>query len=495
MSNKRKLDQDSSTAVCVAFVHTDEVDFNFFFSFWQLLARDLAGNGKVWRGGYSITYGGTGDLAAARNGAVKAFLEDNKADWLWFVDTDMGFGSDTVDRLLASAHPENRPVVGAMTFSAMREEEDGLGGFRLLFTPVIMDWVHTDEQTGFSVRWDYPKDELTRCDGTGSACILIHRSVFEQVREMYTAENPQWANWYSRVINPATKELVGEDLSFCLRLLQRGIPVHVDTSVQTTHAKRLWLAQEDYWRQRALTPPPVGFEPEVAPEPVERTVFRYAIVPTHNRPQRLLALAASLNGQADVFVVLDNASDPPVDRVPLEAAFDGPVIVLTDPEQPPHLSRYWNHLYEWCLFDAAERGFESWDVAVFNDDAIVPPGWYDLVATKLRGGKAAVAHTGTFRLTESDLVESYPYNRSRRMCPWGFVVRGELGLRADESMRWFAFDDDFNRQAIDAGGVLAVPGPVVPNMEANKSTVQSPTLSAQGLKDIETFVSKWGGTP
>lgn len=521
MSNRRKIkhDPDRRSAVCVAFVHTDEVDFNFFFSFWQLLARDLAGDGKVWRGGYSITYGGTGDLAAARNGAVKAFLADNKADWLWFVDTDQGFGPDTVDRLLASAHPEDRPVVGAMTFSAMREGEDGAGGFRLLFTPVIMDWVHTDERTGFSVRWDYPKDELTRCDGTGSACVLIHRSVFEQVRDMYLVENPQWANWYSRVINPATKELVGEDLSFCLRVMQRGIPIHVDTSVQTTHAKRLWLAEEDYWRQRALNPPPdpaaeylrVGYPPEQMaaamadlPSAPDWTVPRYAIIPTHNRPAKLLSLVVSLGSQCDRIVIVDNASTPPVDEKHLQASVPEhcTVEVIRDEEQPPNLARLWNVMFDRCAELARDENtnvyetlyLTKWDVAVFNDDSVVPAGWYDTVATALREHEtAAVAHTGDRPVAKPDLVESYPYARDRRMAPHAFVVRGELGLRADESMRWWCFDDDFNRQAIDKGGVLAVPGPVVVNSQANQST--SGVLAEQAQKDLATFAAKWGTTP
>ncbi len=61
--------------------------------------------------------------------------------------------------------------------------------------------------------------------------------------------------------------------------------------------------------------------------------------------------------------------------------------------------------------------------------------------------------------------------------------------------KWFCFDDDFSRQAIKAGGVLAVPGPVVVNSQANQSTMQSPALTEQAHKDLATFAAKWGGTP
>ena len=100
-----------------------------------------------------------------------------------------------------------------------------------------------------------------------------------------------------------------------------------------------------------------------------------------------------------------------------------------------------------------------------------------------------VAHTGDRPIAAPDLLTDFNFVRSRRMAPHGFVVRGEAGLRADESMRWWYFDDDFCRQAIQAGGVLGVPGPVVVNAQANQST--SGVLVEQAEKDRATFEAKW----
>lgn len=513
MSNKRKLDRapdpapdDRSTAVSVAYVHTDEVDYNFFFSYFHLLAHDLASEGRVWRGGPIAMYGGTDGLSHSRNTAVKGFLADDKADWLWWVDTDMGFAPDTVDQLFASADPAERPVVGALCFAALHDDEDGAGGWRDVYTPVVMDWVHSDDATGFAVRWDYPRDTVTRCAGTGSACILVHRSVYERVRAGY--DDPEWSSWYSKVINPATGQLVSEDLSFCLRLMQAGIPVHVNTAVQTTHAKRLWLSQDDYWRQRALNPPPVPAAEmaEGAPIPVAAptwTVPRYAVIPTHNRPARLLALVVSLGAQCDHIVIVDNASTPPVDQAHLQASVPEhcTVEVIRDEEQPPNLSRIWNVMFDrcarWRLGEPGDwaRPLEpekiKWDVAVFNDDSVVPTGWYNTVATALREHEtAAVAHTGDRPIREPYLLTNFDFPRSQRMAPHAFVVRGELRLHSDESMQWWYFDDDFSRQAIQAGGVLGVPGPVVLNSAANTSTVG--VLREQTEKDRAAFEAKWG---
>jgi hypothetical protein len=276
-------------------------------------------------------------------------------------------------------------------------------------------------------------------------------------------------------------------------MLRLEIPIYVHTGVQTTHQKHIWLQEEDYWKQRALHPPPETVEPI----PVDqRAAPRYAVVPTHNRPERLAALVGSLAKQTDHIVVLDNASDPPVDwSVLASAALPATVEVLRDPQQPPHLSRFWNVLFDHCAKLATQRGPDSngylrWDVAVFNDDAIIPSGWFDACSTVLRGHlDAVVAHTGTVPIHRHELVDAYPYSREKRMCPWAFVVAGEEGLRADESMRWWFFDDDFNRQAIDAGGVIAVPGPLVINANAVESTTG--VLAEQAEQDRKTFEAKW----
>jgi hypothetical protein len=114
----------------------------------------------------------------------------------------------------------------------------------------------------------------------------------------------------------------------------------------------------------------------------------------------------------------------------------------------------------------------------------------------LRGhGSAAVAHTGTVPVHRHELLDAYPFPREKRMCPWAFVVKGELGLRADEQFAWWFGEDDFSRAAIDAGGVIAVPGPMVINAHAVESTAQSPVLTELAEKDRAAFVAKWGGMP
>jgi hypothetical protein len=99
-----------------------------------------------------------------------------------------------------------------------------------------------DGKNGYQPIWDYPRDTVIPVAGTGSACIVIHRSVFERVQ----AHEGGKPSWYNRLTNPTTNQVIGEDLSFCYRAASIGIPLHVDTGTKTTHLKPIWLQEDDY---------------------------------------------------------------------------------------------------------------------------------------------------------------------------------------------------------------------------------------------------------
>lgn len=267
---------DPAQAVTVAYVHQNEVTYSWHHSMVELVGWDIANHGRVMAGGYIAMRCGSDGLVEARNQAVRHFLADRPAEWLWWVDTDMGFEPDTIDRLLEAADPAERPMVGGLCFSLRETEPDTAGGWRTVPTPTIFDWasvdvfddstvdgvrqrVKTGEQMGFAVRWDYKPNTLTQCAGTGSACLLIHRSVFERVADKYGPI------WYNRVPNTSTGQLISEDLSFCLRAGAAGVPLFIHTGVRTTHMKPVWVGEEDYWRQRVFEPSRP--EPEAAVTP------------------------------------------------------------------------------------------------------------------------------------------------------------------------------------------------------------------------------------
>lgn len=276
----------SDGSVCLAYVHDVEVTHSFHDSLVNLLMFDIGQQGRIARGGYvSVRCARSGSLPDARNQAVAAFLEKT-AEWLFFIDTDMGFTADTVERLLAVADPTDRPVVGALCFAQREVAVDGLSGFQTSPRVTILDWVDTNSGPTFMGRTAYPVDSVVKCAGTGAAAILIHRSVLERIRDRFGPV------WYTQI--PGTDgKLLGEDVSFCVRAGSLDIPIHVHTGVKTSHLKNLWLQEADFWRASVASPA------------TERVAV---IVPVMRRPQNAAPFMQSLRastGLATVFAVAD----------------------------------------------------------------------------------------------------------------------------------------------------------------------------------------------
>lgn len=216
-------------------------------------------------------------------------------------------------------------------------------------------------------------------------------------------------------------------------------------------------------------------------------VPKYAIITTHNRPVELRRLIDILFEQCDRIVVIDNASDPAV------SLSDRHIWVIRDEEQPPNLYRLWNVGLD-AVADHASSNYAEWDVALFNDDAVIPPGWYEVMSEMIRTTDCAAASGDTYGYIRRPTLKTQPdRDLMGRMCPWAFVHRGELGLRADEDYGWWWGDSHFDWQLRALGGVMVLPGWIAHNTLANSTTVGA--LAEQAGRDRVTFEKKWGFVP
>lgn len=239
--------QTPADAVTVGYIHSNDVAYSWHRSLVELIGYDLANHQRVLRGGWIGVKTGTGGIVEGRNEVVAKFLSDDTADWLLWIDTDMGFPADAADALLEAADPVDRPIVGGLCFASKEVGPDGLGGAYTAPRPTIFDFVTVDGKSGFKGRTTYPVNDVVQCAGTGAACILIHRSVLERIRDRFGE------TWYNRLAGHDGAP-IGEDLSFCMRAGMLNIPIFVDTSVKTSHAKTTWVQEQDYWRH--VTAPP-----------------------------------------------------------------------------------------------------------------------------------------------------------------------------------------------------------------------------------------------
>lgn len=223
----------------------------FGLSYRDLIMHDMLGPQRIVReGGKELRkVAGTMGVAGGRNDIARDFLDATDGEWLWMVDTDMGFAPDTVDRLVESADPQLRPVMGGLCFAIKRQARGDLWAERYRIAPTVYEYLDLGDEVGFRPILDYQRDQVVQVAGTGAACLLMHRSALEVVRERYGDA------WFDPIVHPTGAKgrprTFSEDLSLCIRLASVDIPVHVDTSVKTTHHKGgLFLDETTFDQQR-----------------------------------------------------------------------------------------------------------------------------------------------------------------------------------------------------------------------------------------------------
>jgi hypothetical protein len=334
------MTNEPSDAVALAYVHDVDVAYSFHHSLTNLLMFDAAvGAGRIMRGGYLACRYGTGGIVDARNKVAGQFV-DTEAEWLFWLDTDMGFEADTLEKLLAVADPVDRPIVGGLAFAQKEVVEDGMSGWRCAPRATILDWRDVDGVKKFVGRAHYPVNALVQCSATGSACLIVHRSVFEKIGE----------RWYDPIVTDEGP--IGEDISFCARAGAAGFPIFVHTGVRTSHRKHTWVAEPDYW-EKLVVPP--------ATDPVA------VLIPVMRRPENVAPLVASLRastGLAKPYFVVDAADT--AERAAVLAA--GATEIAVGFGTPGTFAEKINEGYR--------QTSEPW-LFLVGDDVRFRPGWLD----------------------------------------------------------------------------------------------------------------------
>lgn len=214
---------------------------------------------------------------------------------------------------------------------------------------------------------------------------------------------------------------------------------------------------------------------------------RYAIIPSNRRPCLERCLDA-IEPQVDMMFVLDTSGSSASGR------FKDHHYTLADPGDI-NISRWWN-----VGLEAAQRHVKhqaspspKWDVAIINDDVIVPEGWFDAVSGAMRQmGVAAACSGGTGGMPVLN-TQPVAVPLHTRMQGFAFIVAGELGLRANEALRWYFTDDYMDWESRKLGGVVMIPGMHVEHLYPNGQL--TPELLAQTAADAQTFVDIYGRRP
>lgn len=453
-------------AVTVAFVYSTEVAYSWHASMLNAVYFDLGAGRRLLRGGNVGVRYGTGGIVSARNRGVQAYLDTKDAEWLLWIDTDMGFDHDMVERLVAAADPVERPVVGALAFMNRETNPTGPGTFRTIPAPTIFDWnTDADGNEGFVVRWAYERDQLVRCAGTGSACILIHRSVFERVRDEFGPV------WYDPLRNPSTGELISEDLSFCGRLSMLDIPLHVHTGIRTSHLKHVWLDEDHFERNMPamFTPAPEG----TAAEPTA------IIVPVLERPDaaaRFMASAVETAPAATVYAVATRTDQETAEA--WRAA--GATVIETD-----------RVTFAEKANDGYRASSEPW-VFLVGDDVRFHPGWLEQAqhVARITGAELVATNDLFNRAVQAGAHATHPLIRRSWIDSHGASWDGP-GTVAHEGYRHWYVDNEWTLVAQQAGVFGYAPTAIVEHLHPLAGKAANDHVYDLGQSAVEADQQLW----
>jgi GT2 family glycosyltransferase len=492
--------------------HTSLIDLLVFDSNGAMVERDgrqvkIGGKGHVTRHGGHMPVSSGANIVTARNKIVRAFLEDfpSKPEWLWFIDSDMTFEPNILELLLESADPVERPIMGGLCFALMRGEAQEI-------VPTLYGF--TSDAIPKMIRYNaYPQDQLVQVVGTGAACLLIHRTVLETMRnarwgdqdvEAFRAQYgpdvqfpyplgqlkypPPWPFFQETVTGNDWGESMSEDLTFCLRAAQCGFPVHVDTRAKTGHVKPVVIDEAEFFKH-------LPGDEEPAPT--------FVVIPVKGHQHFTDDLLAQLyeQGGYDRIFVYDNASGTPDAYKPVEERDDTLVI----PAAGKTIHKMWNAGIRQAIGTVTRC-----NVAILNNDLIVGDQFLTEMAKGLRCHPQLVAVSGNYDGRDfPEYVQAVQGIAAGRMdgsgglAGFAFMVRGEAfqaGLPMfDEQFELWYGDNDFVLNIDRMGGVIGIVRDAhVTHIGGGSNTsgdgtsrLGSPELAAMAERDRVKFEKKW----
>ena len=163
----------------------------------------------------------------ARNQITKYALDKGGFDYVLWLDSDMTFGPDLMEKLLADMEPEDGPkrqAVSGLCFSR-----------RPPFKPCIYKSLDVQQQGQMiypkaEVYLDYPRDQLFEVAACGFACVMMRMDVLEAM------------GIYGVPFFPIGG--LGEDLTFCWRAQKLDIKFHCDSRLKIGHIMRIHVDED-----------------------------------------------------------------------------------------------------------------------------------------------------------------------------------------------------------------------------------------------------------
>lgn len=232
-------------SVALMYCTRGEVRFEFAQSILGLVqAKETEG-----RISFVLGHIASGNLAVHRNEVVMEFLA-TPAEYLWFCDDDMQFGHDTLAKMIEVREATGCRVVGGLYSNV------GLDGGII---PMAY-WLTPSNRVQAYAPWNIVKSldngvKSLKIYSTGCGCLLIHRSVLEEMVAKYGLPMPCFANEIHED-SDGRPVVQGEDHTFFRRLHDMGIEAQLRLDVDVTHFKITALTTQHLRQMADANPEP-----------------------------------------------------------------------------------------------------------------------------------------------------------------------------------------------------------------------------------------------
>lgn len=172
-------------------------------------------------------------IARQRQSLWDFWADSSDCEWLLWVDSDIVINPNVIKMLWDVADKKSKPVVSGLYFVSSQNE-------RSLMEPVPAIYKETGDPYRTQIIHPFPENQVIEIDVAGFGLMLMHRSIIDPVRKVagdlsVFGENQQ-----------AADKFISEDVSFCRKLKQAGIPLYAHTGAQVQHMKKFSFDRNFY---------------------------------------------------------------------------------------------------------------------------------------------------------------------------------------------------------------------------------------------------------
>ena len=163
-------------------------------------------------------------IARQRERVITVWYEQNKSDWILWVDSDVVISPQTFKMLWDAKDAEKRPIVTGVYFTSDTPEES-----LMVPWPTLYNW--TPDKGKLARIHPMPKNQIIKVGAAGMGFVLMHRSAVTQIIEKL-GNVRLFAELYGE------NTFTGEDIYFYSLCDRADVPVYAHTGATVPHMKR-----------------------------------------------------------------------------------------------------------------------------------------------------------------------------------------------------------------------------------------------------------------